>query len=204
MRVLLAALFVFGSMLLTVGAIDSAFAHGPWPWWGKFAPAAVMLCALVAGLSLFNRRGAKPRRRVQTMAEHIADLESQGQLVRETYRATRAFGVEEFEDEGSHYFIELADGRVLYLSGQYLYDFEPISDDPELNQSRRFPCTEFEVLRHKDRGYVIDIHCAGQVLEPELIAPAFTQADWQRGVPEDGDIIDGKAYDALKLERTAG
>ena len=93
---------------------------------------------------------------------------------------------------------------MLYLSGQYLYDFEPISDDPELNQSRRFPCTEFEVLRHKDRGYVIDIHCAGQVLEPELIASAFTQADWQRGVPEDGDIIDGKAYDALKRERTAG
>jgi hypothetical protein len=141
---------------------------------------------------------------LKTTVEYIADLESQGQLLRETYHATRAFVVEEFEDEGSHYFIELADGRILYLSGQYLYDFEPISDDPELNQPRRFPCTEFEVLRHKDRGYVIDIHCAGQVLEPELIAPGFTQADWQRGVPEDGDIIDGKAYDALKRERTAG
>ena len=71
--------------------------------------------------------------------------------------------MEEFEDEGLHYFIELVDGRVLFLSGQYLYDYEPISDDPESNQPRSFPCTEFTVRRHKNDGCVVDLLRAGTV-----------------------------------------
>ena len=61
----------------------------------------------------------------------------------------RAFGVKEFEDEGLHYFLELTDGRVLVLSGQYLYDYEAISDDSETNRPRAFPCSEFTLRRHK-------------------------------------------------------
>jgi hypothetical protein len=105
-------------------------------------------------------------------------------------RATRAFGVEEFEDEGLHYFLELADGRVLFVSGQYLYDYEPSSDDPETTQARSFPCTEFTVQRHKKEGYVVEILRGGTVLEPEVMAPPFGEKAWRPNrVPEDGQVI---------------
>lgn len=201
MRVVFAALFVFGSMLGTVAMVSLHFDNGHWPLWAKFAPAAMMLSALFASLFIFNGSGFRPKLSRKTLAEQISELEGQGRLVRQQFQALRAFGVAEFEDEGLHYFIELLDGRVLFLSGQYLYDFEPISDDPELNQLRQFPCTEFEVLRHKDAGYVIDINCAGTVFEPELCAPAFTKDDWKCGIPADGEIIEGKGYEALKGER---
>ena len=71
-------------------------------------------------------------------------------IVDTPFQATRAFGVEDYGDEGSHYFLELADGSgILALCGQYLYAYEPITDDPELNQPRRFPCTSFTVRRHR-------------------------------------------------------
>jgi len=201
MRVIFAALFVFGSMLGTVAMVGSHFGHGHWPWWAKIAPAVAMLGASFASLLIFNGGGYRSNLSRKTLAEQISELERQGLLVRQQFQAVRAFGVEEFEDEGLHYFIELLDGRVLFLSGQYLYDYEPISDDPELNRLRQFPCTEFEVLRHKDAGYVIDINCAGTVLEPELSAPAFTKDDLKRGIPEDGEIFEEKSYEALKRER---
>jgi hypothetical protein len=95
--------------------------------------------------------------------------------------------VEEFEDEGLH----------------YLYDYEPISDDPELNQPRSFPCTEFTVRRHKKDGYVVDIVRGGTVLEPEVMAPAFGNKVWRaKRIPEDGQVITSASYDDLKREHT--
>ena len=95
--------------------------------------------------------------------------------------------MEEFEDEGLH----------------YLYDYEPISDDPELNQPRSFPCTEFTVRRHKKDGYVVDIVGGGTVLEPEVMAPAFGNKVWRaKRIPEDGQVITSASYDDLKREHT--
>ena len=124
--------------------------------------------------------------------------------MRQSFRALRAFAVEEFEDEGPHYYIELASGNTLYLNGQYLYDVEPIFDDPEMNQPRLFPCTEFEILRHKNAGYVLDIVRNGEVFEPELTARPYNKADWKRGIPEDGEIIKDRTYEDIKHERTLG
>jgi hypothetical protein len=132
----------------------------------------------------------------------LQELTSANLLETESFAATRAFRVEEYEDEGLHYYIELSDGRVLFLSGQYLYDFEPITDDPELNQERRFPCTEFTILRHKSERYVLDIRCAGQVLEPEVTAPPFGEDVWQNAaVPRDGAVLVDLPYEALKAAR---
>jgi len=203
MRVLLAAIFVFGSMLGTVGVLETHFRDQQWPWWTKPLPAFAMLASLLLASVIFNRPGLRPSLRRKPLAERLAELELKGLLLRQPFQATRAFAVQEFEDEGSTYYIELADGRVLFLSGQYLYDYEPITDDPEVNQERSFPCTEFEILRHKDAGYVLDIRCTGKVLEPEITAGPFTREDFRRGAPEDGEIITGKTYESIKRERAA-
>lgn len=204
MRVLLAAIFVFGSMIGTVVLISSLYPESESPWWATPAIIAALYVSLFLSMFLFNRSGYRPNLRRMSLTEQIADLDARGLLQRQSFRALRAFAVEEFEDEGSHYYIELTDGKVLYLNGQYLYDFEPISDDPELNQPRLFPCSEFEILRHKDAGYVIDIIRSGEVLEPELTARPYNKAEWRRGIAEDGEIITDRTYEDIKRERTSG
>ena len=109
--------------------------------------------------------------------------------------------MQELEDEGLHYFLELDDGRVLLMSGQYLYDYEPITDDPEQNQPRLFPCTQFTVRRHRTKRYVIDLLCGGTVLAPEVMAPPFRTETWQMDrFPEDGEMFGSGSYDGLKRQ----
>jgi len=112
-------------------------------------------------------------------------LKEDGLLATTDFQARRAFGVQEYEDEGLHYFLELSDGRVLFLSGQYLYEYEPCEDDPENREPRRFPCTDFTILRHKVEGHVMELICRGTVLEPEFIALPFPkQQAWSEDIPE--------------------
>jgi hypothetical protein len=112
----------------------------------------VFCLAIFASLILFNL-SVRPGRESSLTTQA---LENQGLVTAEEFKVRRALQVEEFEDEGSHFFLELNDGNVLFLSGQYLYDYAPVDDiDPE--QGRLFPCSEFTVKRHKDKGYVIEI-----------------------------------------------
>ena len=206
MRALLAGLFTFGGLLVCVGFVFHYFPDGFGPPWLMGILFAMVLFVL-AGVSMFllNKKGHRPSDLGKSHEERMAELASQSLIVSETFQATRVFGVEEFEDEGLHYFIELADRSVLYLTGQYLYDFEQIADDTEVNQPRTFPCSEFTVQRHKSEGYVVDIICTGHVLQPECIAPSFDKSDVKQGlIPEDGQIFRNESYDQLKRERLKG
>lgn len=133
-----------------------------------------------------------------------ASLEQAGLLLPEPYLAKRAFQVEEFEDEGSHYYIELHDGGVLFLPGQYLYEYEPVFRRDRLERPRSFPCTGFSLRRHKEDGHLVDIRCEGPALEPEILAPAHTMGDFENErYPEDQSVLRDKSYDELKAERVA-
>jgi hypothetical protein len=188
-------------VLLLVGFLGSQHVFDRAPsWLVGLGVALFMLTLVILSLWLFNPRGSDPFGR-KTAEEHIQELQQLGLLESTAFRATRAFGVEEFEDEGLHYFLELEDRTVLFLSGQYLYEYEPISDDPELNRPRSFPCTEFTVRRHKERGYVAELLCLGSVLEPEAMAPPFGKKVWQAdGIPQDGRVITTATYDDLKAQ----
>ncbi|MCL4180209.1 MAG: hypothetical protein KJ072_21010 [Verrucomicrobia bacterium] len=205
MRALLAGLFVFTATLAMVGFIGSHYPDHGWPWWAVPSIIVVMLGSIVAAFLVFNRVGFRQVISGKSAEEQIAELEQKGLLASESFSARRAFQVEEFEDEGSHYFMELEDGRVLYLNGQYLYDYAEISDDPELKQPRSFPCSRFTVRRHKSEGYVVDIVCEGGVLNPECVAPSFDEQDAKHGlIPEDGQVYRDRSYDQLKRERLKG
>ena len=118
------------------------------------------------------------------------DFDKLGLLEDQTFSARRAFKVEEYEDEGLHFFIELSDGRVLYLSGQYLYDYAETGDDPDLSQPASFPCTEFVVRRHKTERWVHSLVCRGSYLAPVETLPAFSQTFVKTyDMPSDGDIL---------------
>jgi hypothetical protein len=203
MRLIAAGIFVLSIQLGAVMLLGSlgVFEHTPPVLIGLGIGALLILTCIVAVI-LFNPTGSNPFS-TQSFEENIRQLESKGLLVSRDFQATRSFGVQEYEDEGQHYFIELTDGRVLFLSGQYLIDYEFIFED-EVNQPRMFPCSKFTVRRHRTEGYVIDIVCSGTVIEPELIAPPFSKADERSGqVPEDGQIISDMTYDAIKAARTS-
>jgi hypothetical protein len=160
-------------------------------WLVNSIPLCALLAFLVIAVVLFN----VPSIRTALPGERIRKLEAQGLVRSRPYRALRAFQIEEFEDEGSHYFLELDDHAVLFLCGQYLYDYD--AED----QPRTFPCTEFVVRRHATKGYALDVLCGGAVIEPEVIAPPFDADDFGTdAISEDGQIID-KTYDQLRAER---
>jgi hypothetical protein len=166
-----------------------------YPAWLIASPAvASLLVFLVIAMVLFN--GSLIGKRLDK--DGVRKLESEGLIVSTAYRARRAFEVDELDEEGLHFFIELDDRSVLFLSGQYLYDYH--SED----QHRTFLFTAFAVRRHRTKGWVVDILCQGAVLEPEVVAPPFDANDFGTdSIPGDGQIITDKSYDHLKDERMA-
>ena len=133
-----------------------------------------------------------------TPDENLANLRSAGLLVEERFRVRRAFEVREFEDEGRHLFLELEDGRVLFMSGQYLYDYGVDPSGPAEAGPWSFPATDFLVLRHRDEHWVCDIEPSGRTLAPQAEVRAFTPKDYSaERVPEDGEIITTQTFEEL-------
>ena len=144
----------------------------------------IFLILLLGAMVLFNA----PHIRTAAPGEKIRKLEAQH------FRALRAFQIEEFEDEGSSYFLELEDHTVL-LSGQYPWNYNP-EDQPRI-----FPCTEFVVRRHAVKGYTLDIVCGGVVIEPEFAAPPFDVSDFgTNAIPHDGQIMRKESYETIRDE----
>jgi hypothetical protein len=135
--------------------------------------------------------------------EPVEQPEQEGLLVSTAYRATRYFEVKGSGEEGPHYFIELHDGSVLYMSGRYLAALGPHKVLKVIEQPRKFPCTEFVVRRDRYDGCVVDIQCRGIALEPEIVTPPFKELDFQNGMmPQDGDILTSRTYDEMKAARS--
>ncbi len=200
MRVILAGLFVFGGALLAVSLLGPILDNGSHKASGILIGLVmgVLFLLLTATTQVLFNWPVDWQKEQLSLAEYVRDLEGRGLLVSTNYQATRAFQLEEYEDEGSHYFVELTNRTVLYLTGQHLYEHGPIDDDPELNQPRRFPCTEFSLRSHRaEKGY-IDIQCRGTIIEPEFVElhPKFF---WKRRL-EDGQIITDISFDEIKAQ----
>ena len=146
-----------------------------------------MLILIVGTLIIFNYR--RPMPKGESAAEQLQKLAEQGMLIKTDYRARRAFSVEEFEDEGLHFFIELDDGGILYLNGQYLYDYQ------------QFPRTEFTISRHREAGWVADIECCGTVIAVDALGLSFSKSHFKAGlVPDDGEIWRHRSFEQLKAD----
>jgi len=201
MRVILAGLFVYVCIVWTGTWIASLSPDDRLPWWAIVAIVGVVPVAIVASLFIFNRNGFRPFLQHKSLEANVEALDRAGLIERQSFNAVRAFAVEEYEDEGPHYFVELDDARVLYLNGQYLYHYEPIDDNEEEHRPRSFPCTEFEVLRHRTAGYVVDLRCGGVVLEPEsIVSWSSSIFDDESQIPDDGQIFEDRSYESLRRD----
>jgi hypothetical protein len=129
----------------------------------------------------------------------LREREEKGLLVSTAFKVRRAFALEPFEDDEPCYFLELANGTVLYLQGDYLNDYGLKEGDPNVNYGLLFPCSDFTVRRQRENGGVCDIQCHGKVVAPEITFPPFQPSDTTNGlVPKDGDIIRDRSYDQIK------
>lgn len=111
-----------------------------------------------------------------------------------TFDVTGAVEVKEFEDEGSHYYLDIGEGKVLFLSGQYLYEYE---------DAKQFPNTRFQTIRAAKSRWIFGLKLLGNYLSPVFTLPAFSKADYEKGViPCDGDVLE-LDFDTLKRKRSA-
>jgi hypothetical protein len=186
--------------------IGSAFAAGAVYLFGAFRDAGFGVLAILAFVYLSVlmmciavMMDYPPLPRQPRLNEIADDLEQRRLLISSNFCADRAFRVEQCNGEGPHYFLELEDGGILHLSGNYLYDYEPGEGSP-----RHFPCTHFAVRRHADLGHAVDIVCGGLIIEPEVEAPPYSAWDFAHGlVPRDGQILRNLTFDQLRQQRIA-
>jgi len=98
-----------------------------------------------------------------------------------TFDATDAVAVKELEDEGLHYYLAVGDGKTLFLSGQYLYEYE---------DAKQFPSTRLQIVRSSKTRMLFDLMPQGRYLPPSHTLSAFTKADYENDrIPCDGDIL---------------
>jgi len=132
--------------------------------------------------------------------EHLKQLEASGKAVKAEYEMCRALTVEELGTGSVMHLIDLGSDKILCLIGQYYYEFEPINDDPENNQQRRFPTANFSLLRHAKTGEVLSLSPGMNVIEPTVCAPIV----WPEQLSElgfhhvDGEIVSGSSMDEVE------
>jgi len=85
-------------------------------------------------------------------------------------------------DLGSGFYIKISERETLYLQGQYL---------DELQYSRKFPNTEFEIVRSNlTLNELISIYSFGKYLKPEKKLKPFTKEQYEKNeVDYDGDLL---------------
>jgi hypothetical protein len=111
-----------------------------------------------------------------------ADLRG-GEVEECKVRIRDAIVVEEVANGTAPYYLELEDGRVLFLIGQYLPGDKP---------GRLFPNRQLVIVRLPLSGAIIEVQCLGDAFAPSAQLRAFTALEHQQGeVPRDGQLLDG-------------
>lgn len=98
--------------------------------------------------------------------DHMHNLESRGKARRDHYEAKGAISAHDYTTSSIVHFLDVGQRGILCLRGQHYLDFEPIDDDPELNQARQFPTRTFSVLRNARTNDALDLTPGPEVFEP--------------------------------------
>jgi len=140
-------------------------------------PAVLVAAALAVAVVIRMRRLSVVSRARKRLAQDIANGEAEVQKL----DIVDAIKVEEFEDEGSNYYLKLKDGEVMFLSGQYLYE-------PEARGS--FPATRVSLAFAPFSRELLNFGCEGEPLAASAVLPSFDRARIKAGkVPGNGDIV---------------
>ena len=94
----------------------------------------------------------------------------------------KVFKRKETFDLGSGFYIKISRNETLFLQGQYF---------DELQYSRKFPNTEFEIIKtNLTLNELISINSLGKYLKPEKKLKAFTKEEYENNkVYYDGELL---------------
>ena len=131
---------------------------------------------------------------------HLEQLEQEGKALREYYQARRAVTFVDANTSCLVHLLDVGNRGLLCLYGQSYYDFEPIDDDPELNQPRKFPTKGFSLLRRKKSGEVLELFPGTDVLVPTFCGGVVgPDKFYDLGITfEDGRLISNVSFEAVE------
>ena len=107
------------------------------------------LAVISAGMVILSKN---KKEKSKSISEIRDELLSNGHLKEFTFRSYSFFQVNEVEDEGLHYFIDIGDGKTLYLNGQYLYDIDDLN----------FPRSHIVIAYNDKDNYVFQVISNGK------------------------------------------
>lgn len=129
--------------------------------------------------------------------DHIKSLIENGKAQVEEYKTHNAIVFEDMSTGCAAYLLDIGDRKILVLYGQD-YGFEPIYDDPEINQDRLFPTEYFSITREIKNERVLDAIPKGNVIKSIIIeSPQIENlADFDFNL-EDGEVIENVDFDSI-------
>jgi hypothetical protein len=132
--------------------------------------------------------------------DHLKKLEEEGKAGREFYQVSRAITFEDLRTSCLVHLLEVGDNQLLCLCGQYYYEFEPIEDDPDMNQPRKFPTQSFSMLRRKSNREILKIFPGADVLEPTVCGGVVQpQKLYNLGIRlEDGELAMSVSFETVE------
>lgn len=112
----------------------------------------------------------------------MSDALSNGVLSSADYEVREAIEIEEFEDEGRNYLLDIGDGKTLVLTGQYLYG--PV-------ESGKFRSSRIRVFWHSTQGLTFGVECLGNKIIPSrILKPIALDESKEAFVPYDRELLD--------------
>ena len=145
-------------------------------------------CALLTAIPTFFW-ACKRRRRSSPIRVQIEKDLKVGLAEVHTFEVSEAVAVEEFEDEGTGFYLKIGPRHSLFVVGQYLDD---------LSAERKFPSTLIQFVRSPTARIPLGLTPVGTYLRPAGIRPPFTKEEFKKElVPSEGDLLEID-FDSLK------
>ncbi|MFH2043851.1 MAG: hypothetical protein ABIK92_01745 [Pseudomonadota bacterium] len=155
----------------------------------------VWFLLMFSSVVIFNEGFIRKLKR-QTDKEYMKELLDKGKAKKETYNVDSALYFDDLNTGCAVHLLDIGNNQILCLYGQYLYDFEPINDDPEINQPRKFPTKEFSQIKRLKDNYILELIPGNEVVEPKIIKEPKIEEFYKLN-PK---LIDGKIINKLSFK----
>jgi len=164
--------------------VDDPQLHRPYFLWFAGAVGLYVAIAFIRSIGWADTKAREIRQDIESGNAHVVELDLE-----------RAVEIEEYEDEGAGFFLEMSDGRVLCLISQDLYDYATDIDIEKGGEDLRdqFPQTRIRYRYAPQSGICLDLTGVGKPLRPfgkVKTTGRFFKNRTYTG-PEDGMVYEG-------------
>jgi len=174
---------IWSACILLPAVIQSVWGHR------DVSRVFVFATALMAGIAIIERTWKGWIKKFEAPNAYRQDLED-GKVEVLRVRAKGAVAVEEVEDLGLSFFLDVGDAQLLFLTGQYLYELACDIGEDEVGRPGVFPNQQFEIIRAPRSRRLLGVECRGQPFRPSSTyrVPRREQRFFDL---EDGQVLSG-------------